>query len=116
MPGSRITDRQVHLYMSYRKHHPRKVAAAKAGMSPRTARRIEGHGALPSQQPRRCWRSGPDPFAEVWASEMVPLLQSAPRSRYSAKHSERSFSAQALIGFGIRPPGENADRLDVAGA
>jgi len=79
VPGSRITDRQVHLYMSYRKHHPQEVAAAKVGMSARTARRIEGQGTLPSQQPRRRWRSRPDPFAEVWASEMVPLLQSAPR-------------------------------------
>jgi hypothetical protein len=65
--------------MSYRKHHPQEVAAAKAGMSVRTARRIEGQGALPSQQPRRCWRSRPDPFAEVWGSEIEPLLQSAPR-------------------------------------
>lgn len=65
--------------MSYRKHHPQEVAAAKAGMSARTARRIEGLGALPSQQLRRCWRSRLDPFADVWASEMVPLLQSAPR-------------------------------------
>jgi hypothetical protein len=65
--------------MSYRKRHPQEVAAAKAGMSVRTARRIEGVGTLPSQQPRRRWRSRPDPFAEVWASEMVPLLQSAPR-------------------------------------
>ena len=79
MPGSRITDRQVLLYMSHRKHHSQEVAAAKAGMSVRTARRIEGQGALPSQQPRRRWRSRPDPFAEVWASEVVPLLQNAPR-------------------------------------
>jgi len=65
--------------MSYRKHHPQEAAAAKAGMSVRTARRVECQGVLPSQQPRRRWRSRPDPFAEVWASEMVPLLQSAPR-------------------------------------
>lgn len=79
MPGTRITDRQVHLYMSNRKHHTQELAAAKAGMSARTARRIEGEGRLPSQQPRRYWRSRPDPFAEVWESLLVPLLQGAPR-------------------------------------
>ena len=65
--------------MSYRKHHTQELAAAKAGMSARTACRIEGKGTLSSQQPRRYWRSRPDPFAEVWESEIVPLLQSAPR-------------------------------------
>ncbi len=79
MPGTRITDRQVHLYMSYRKHHTQELAAAKADMSERTARRVEGTGMLPSQQPRGYWRSRPDPFAAVWESELVPLLQSAPR-------------------------------------
>ena len=79
MPGIRITDRQVHLYMSYRKHNTQELAAAKAGMNARTARRIEGKGTLPSQQPRRYWRSRPDPFAAVWETEIVPLLQNAPR-------------------------------------
>jgi len=79
VPGTRITDRQVHLYMSYRKHHTQELAAAKADMSERTARRVEGTGMLPSQQPRGYWRSRPDPFAAVWESELVPLLQSAPR-------------------------------------
>ena len=79
MPGTRITDRQVHLYMSYRKHHTQELAAAKAGMSKRSARRIEHDRTLPSQKLRRYWRSRCDPFAAVWESEIVPLLQSAPR-------------------------------------
>ena len=33
-------------------------------MSERTARRLEGKGTLPSQHPRRYWRSRPDPFAD----------------------------------------------------
>jgi len=65
--------------MSYRKHHTQELAAAKGGMSARTARRIEGQGTLPSQQARRYWRSRPDPFAEIWKTDLVPLLQSAPR-------------------------------------
>jgi hypothetical protein len=79
MSGTRITDQQVRLYMNNRKHHSQKLAAAKSGMSERTARRVEHHAGLPSQQPRRYWRSRPDPFADVWENEVVPLLRSVPR-------------------------------------
>ena len=43
-------------------------AAARAGMSARTARRYEHLGRLPSElkQPRR-YRTRPNPFAEDWA-------------------------------------------------
>ncbi|RQQ41739.1 IS21 family transposase, partial [Burkholderia stagnalis] len=79
MSGTHITDQQVRLFMNKRKHHTQEVAAAMAGMSVRTARRFE-HGAhLPSQTPPRTWRTRPDPFADVWDSEVVPLLRHAPR-------------------------------------
>lgn len=39
--------------MSYRKHHTQELAAAKAGMSGRSARRVERDAVLPSQEPRR---------------------------------------------------------------
>ncbi len=65
--------------MSSRKHHTQELAAAKAGMSVRSARRVEEEGTLPSQQPRRYWRSRPDPFAQVWDNEVVPLLKSTPK-------------------------------------
>jgi hypothetical protein len=65
--------------MKYRKHHTQELAAAKAGLSARSARRIEEEVTLPSQEPRRYWRSRPDPFTEVWDSEVVPLLKSAPK-------------------------------------
>lgn len=65
--------------MSKRKHHSQEVAAAKAGISVRSARRIERDARLPSQKPRRYWRSRPDPFAEVWDTEVVPMLVSAPQ-------------------------------------
>ncbi|WP_184133210.1 IS21 family transposase [Paraburkholderia atlantica] len=81
MSGTRITDQQVRLYMSKRKHHTQEVAAAKSGMSSRTARRIERDGRLPSQKPHRDWRTRPDPFAEVWESEVLPLLRSDPGLR-----------------------------------
>lgn len=65
--------------MSYRKHHTLDLAAAKAGMSARSARRVEEDVTLPSQHPRRYWRSRPDPFAGVWDTEVVPLLRGAPK-------------------------------------
>ena len=64
--------------MSNRKRLTQERAAAKAGMSIRTARRIEGDVTLPSQNPRRRWRSRPDPFAAVWETEVDPLLKNAP--------------------------------------
>lgn len=65
--------------MSKRKEHPQEIAAAKAGISVRSARRIEQDARLPSQKPRRYWRSRPDPLAEVWDQDIVPLLASEPR-------------------------------------
>ena len=78
MPGSHITDQQVRLYMNNRKTKSQELAAAKAGISERSARRIDGAAALPSQTPRRYWRSRIDPFAAVWDAEIVPLLKGAP--------------------------------------
>ena len=79
MPGTRITDQQVRLYMNTRKNKSQILAAAIAGISERSARRIEDSVALPSQHPRRYWSSRVDPFAQVWDSEVVPLLKAAPK-------------------------------------
>lgn len=65
--------------MSKRKHHSQEAAAAMAGMSARTARRIERSDQLPSQRAERDWRTRPDPFADVWDGEVLPLLRQAPR-------------------------------------
>jgi len=65
--------------MKIRKHKSQQLAAAKAGITERSARRIERSAGLPSQHPRRYWRSRADPFVQVWNSEVVPLLQSAPK-------------------------------------
>jgi hypothetical protein len=51
------------------------AAAAAAGMSERTARSWLSDGLLPSQaKGPRAWRTRPDPFVEVWSSEVLPLL------------------------------------------
>jgi hypothetical protein len=65
VPGTQITDHQVRLYMNSRKTKSQELAAAKAGISERSARRIDKPATLPSQTPRRCWRSRVDPFADV---------------------------------------------------
>jgi hypothetical protein len=67
--------------MKHRKDNLQELAAAKAGISERSAQRIESSAtvSLPSQTPRRYWRARPDPFVDVWDVEVVPLLKSAPK-------------------------------------
>lgn len=78
MPGKKITDHQVHKYKQHRNQLSQMAAAAKAGISERSARRIEGSDTLPSQKPARDWRTRKDPLAAVWESEVVPLLRQDP--------------------------------------
>jgi len=78
MPGKRITDHQVHQYKQDRNRLTQVAAAARAGVSERSARRIEGSATLPSQRPERTWRTRSDPLSEVWDGEVVPLLQADP--------------------------------------
>ena len=54
------------------------AAAAKVGISVRSARRLEQCTRLPSQRGLRRWRTCADPLAEVWDSQIKPLLQAAP--------------------------------------
>lgn len=75
MPGKRITDHQVHKYKQHRNKLSQVAAAAKAGISERSARRVDYSEALPSQRPPRSWRTRKDPLAEAWDSQIVPLLQ-----------------------------------------
>jgi hypothetical protein len=65
--------------MKHRKDKSQELAAAKAGISERSARRIDSAVTLPSQNPRRYWRSRADPFIDVWDTEIVPLLKSTPK-------------------------------------
>ncbi len=61
------------------------AAAAAAGISVRTARKWQS-GPLPSvtKEPRS-WRTRADPFAQVWESEVVPLLESDDEGKLQAK-------------------------------
>jgi hypothetical protein len=57
------------------------LAAARAGFSVATAYRIEQDPRLPSQKQAPRGRRRPDPLADVFDSEVVPLLQAAPGVR-----------------------------------
>src|SRR5215472_17371811 len=65
------------------------AAAAAAAKSVRSARKWE-HGAFPSQQGKpHTWRTRPDPFGEVFESEVVPLL---------AMDEKRVLEARTILG------------------
>lgn len=51
------------------------AAAATAGMSLRTAREWDTGPAPSATKQLRDWRTRPDPFADVWTTEVEPLLQ-----------------------------------------
>jgi len=70
-----VTDAQVRLLRrKLMEGKTQTAAAAAASMSERSARTWAG-GSLPSQTNRdREWRTREDPFSEVWASEVEPLL------------------------------------------
>jgi hypothetical protein len=78
VPGNRISDLQVTKYKQLRGKHTQEAAAAKTGISVASARRIESAVLLPSQRPPRSWRTRADPLEDVWQSEVVPMLESAP--------------------------------------
>lgn len=79
MPGKRISDFQVLKYKAQRRQHSQAAAAAKAGISERSARRIDVLEELPSQRPERQWRTRIDPLAAVWDAELLPLVQCNPQ-------------------------------------
>ena len=88
MPGRHVNDHQMRLYMKLRQTHAVPVAAAKAGISPATAYRIEGDPRLPSQRQAQRERRRPDPLAGIFEEEVVPLLQAAPGVRVVAIFEE----------------------------
>ena len=75
MPHLHVTDHQVMLYMTYRsRHQNQEAAAASAGFSARTARRIDNDPRLPSQKkPPRSWRTRADPLTDIWPQVLEML-------------------------------------------
>lgn len=88
MPGLHINDRQMRLYMSFRPTDTPAQAAAKAGFSTATAYRIEADPRFPSQKKSPRGRRRGDPLADLWNSEIVPMLEAAPGLRAIAVFEE----------------------------
>jgi hypothetical protein len=61
------------------------AAAAAAGMSVRTAQEWDGGPSPSATKLARDWRTRPDPFAEVWPTEIEPLLKSDTKGVLEAK-------------------------------
>ncbi len=55
------------------------TAAAKAGISPRTARRIENGTHRPQRGRPRDWQTRKDPLDGHWEADLLPMLEREPR-------------------------------------
>jgi hypothetical protein len=88
-------------------------------MSERTGRKWE-QGLLPSQaRPPRSWRTRPDPFAGVWASEIEPCVTGRALGRPIRSQSSAEDSADDRPKVKKRPSkkpttGASAARLAAA--
>jgi len=77
LSGKHITQQQRNLYMKHRQVGLNQtISGAKSGISSRSGRRIEKQGST-AKKPHH-WRTRKDPFAQVWESELVPLLEQEP--------------------------------------
>jgi hypothetical protein len=96
LPGRHVTDHQMRLYMKFRQTDAPPVAAAKASISTATAYRFEQDRRLPSHREKVRDRRRPDPLAEFFDSEVVPMLQAAPGLRAVAIFEEMQRRHPAL--------------------
>ena len=87
--------------MKFRQTHTTAVAAAKASISTATAYRIEKDSRLPSQRKVSRQRRRPDPLADIFDAEIVPLLKAAPAIRPVAIFEEM-LRRHPELGAGIR--------------
>ena len=87
--------------MKFRQTHTTAIAAAKASISTATAYRIEKDARLPSQKKAPRDRRRPDPLADIFDAEIVPLLKAAPAIRPIAIFEEM-LRRHPELGAGIR--------------
>lgn len=101
MPGRHVTDQQTRLFMTLRQTHATPVAAAKAGISQATGYRLQADPTLPSQKKTPRGRRRPDPLADIFDTEVVPLLHASPGIRPVAVYEEL-LRRHPDLGTGIR--------------
>ena len=76
------------------------MAAAKAGMDPKTARKYLRDRRLPSEmRQKHTWRTRPDPFADSW-EEIRQLLTAEPglQAKTMFEHLQRRIQAGSVTG------------------
>jgi hypothetical protein len=111
VPGRHLTDHQMRLYMKFRQTNPTAVATAKVSIRIATAYRIERDPRLPSQKAPR-GRRRPDPLADIFDAEVVPMLKTAAafdRSPFSRRNPPPSRTGRR------RPPDPGAADSLMAG-
>ena len=96
LPGRHVTDHQMRLYMKFRQSDAPPVAAAKASISAATAYRFEQDRRLPSHHEPIRGRRRPDPLADFFEIEIVPMLKAAPGLRVVAIFEEMQRRHPAL--------------------
>jgi hypothetical protein len=101
VPGRHVTDHQMRLFMTFRQTEAVPAAAAKAGISTATGYRLARDPRLPSQKKTPRGRRRRDPLAEVFDSEVVPLLKAAPGLRPIAV-LEELLRRHPALGAGVR--------------
>jgi transposase InsO family protein len=101
VPGRHVTDHQMRLFMKHRTNAPIPVAAARAGFSTATGYRIAQDARPPSEKRASRERRRPDPLAEVFDTEIVPMLEASPGLRPVAVFEEL-MRRHPDLGLGVR--------------
>lgn len=90
-----VTDKQVRrLFLEMNKEKSKSLAAAKADMDEKTARKYLRERKLPSQLKKpRNYRTRKDPFDSVWNEECQPLLEQNPglEAKQLFHHLQRKY-------------------------
>ena len=97
MSGKPINAEQIKLYKAARSDGKiQKTAAAIAGISERSGRRVEKGELRSGGNKKRHWRTHPDSFAGVWNREIVPILTENPSVKAIAlfKHLQKKYPGQ----------------------
>ena len=87
--------------MKLRQTHSTPVASAKACISQATGYRLQADPTLPSQKKAPRGRRRPDPLADIFDAEVVPLLRSSPGIRPVAVYEE-ILRRHPELGVGVR--------------
>jgi hypothetical protein len=86
--------------MKFRPHHPQHIAAAKAGFSERTARRMGASRHLAAPPTAVRGRRVADPFDGLWDREIRPMLEAHPALRPVALLEEMRCVIPVTTGVG----------------